>query len=82
MPVTKKWITSGIKASVKKKSKLYKKWTESGNDFDGEIFKKNIEEYLNQSVKKQEISIIVSFLTLSVTPLNCYGLISTYFFII
>ena len=36
----KKWITSGIKASVKKKSKLYKKWRESGNDFDGEIFKK------------------------------------------
>jgi len=63
--MTKKWITSGIKASVKKKSKLYKKWRESGNDFDGEIFKKNIEEFSNRSLKKQKISIIVSFLTLS-----------------
>ena len=31
----KKWITSGIKASIKKKSKLYRKWRESDNDFDG-----------------------------------------------
>jgi len=45
--MTKKWITSGTKASVKKKRKLYKKWKESGNDFDGEIFK-NIDEFSNQ----------------------------------
>ena len=36
----KKWITPGIKASVKKKSKLYKKWRESRNESDGENFKK------------------------------------------
>jgi len=35
----KKWITSGIKASVKMKSKLYKKWRESSNVIDGEKFK-------------------------------------------
>ena len=35
----KKWITPGIKASVRKKSKLYKKWIASGNESDGLIFK-------------------------------------------
>ena len=35
----KKWITSGIKASVKMKSKLYKKWRKSSNVIDGEKLK-------------------------------------------
>lgn len=39
MPVIKKWKTPGIKANVRKKSKLYKKWIASGNESDGLIFK-------------------------------------------
>ena len=35
----KKWITTGIKASIKKKSTLYKKWIAYGNDSDGFLFK-------------------------------------------
>ena len=35
-----KWVTPGIKAAVNKKSKLYKKWRHSGNESDGEKFKK------------------------------------------
>jgi len=34
----RKWITPGIKASVKKKSKLYKNWRQSRNESDGEKF--------------------------------------------
>jgi len=48
----KKWITPGIKASVKKKSKLYKKWRESRNESDGENFFKNIDKFLNMSGMK------------------------------
>jgi len=71
----KKWITPGIKAFVRKKSKLYKKWIASGNESDGLILK-HIEKYSNLFLKKQKTSIIVRYLILSVTLSSSCGLTS------
>ena len=75
----KKWITPGIKASVRKKSKLYKKWIASGNESDGLIFK-TYRKYSNLFLKKQKTSIIVRYLILSVTLSSSCGLTSTAIF--
>jgi len=51
--VIKKWITPGIKASVKKKSELYKKWIASGNENDDLNFK-TYRRILKSILKKAE----------------------------
>jgi len=64
MLVIKKWITTGIKASIKKKSTLRLIMIVM-------VFSlKRIEKYLNQSLKKQKTSIFVRYLTPSVTLSN------------
>ena len=52
----KKWITAGIKQSIKHKNRIYKKWLKTHSHNDEENYKKNTDGCLKVSyIKHKEI---------------------------